>query len=158
MDICNCGMIKQNKAGTRVDDVGVERCNACLEPVSFEAARRAGATTSAAVPPAMMTTLSGVPGHHVVCSHGVVTELAATAGFTATSKGNLALETAIENLGRSAARLKANAIVGLQSSVFGAAGGITSAFGGDAVGVLLTGTAVTVVPHDEPSAVMEAAD
>lgn len=154
MDICNCGLIKQGKAGTRVDEHGLELCNACLKPVSFEAARRAGPAVSSAVSPAMMTTLSAVPGHHVVRSHGVVTELAATAGFTATSKGNLALDTAMENLGRSAARLKANAIVGLQSSVFGAAGGITSAFGGDAVGVLLTGTAVTVEAHAEPSSVM----
>ena len=58
----------------------------------------------------------------------------------------------METLRRSAARLGANAILGLRSSAFGAAGGITSAFGGDAVGVLLMGTAVTVEPDREPSA------
>jgi uncharacterized protein YbjQ (UPF0145 family) len=101
----------------------------------------------------MMTTLAVVPGHRVTRSHGVVTELAATSGFTATAKGNVALDTAMENLRRSAARLNANAIVGLHSSAFGAAGGITSAFGGDAVGVLLMGTAVTVEAEAEPSPV-----
>jgi len=128
MAICSCGLIKQDKAGTRPDERGVERCNACFKPVSFEAARRAGPATSSSVSPDMMTTLAMVPGHRVTRSHGVVTELAATSGFTATAKGNVALDTAMENLRRSAGRLNANAIVGLHSSACGAAGGITSAF------------------------------
>ena len=152
MEICGCGLIRQSKAGTSVDGGGVERCNNCLKPVSLPEAVRVGPADRSAVSPDMMTTLAGVPGHRVVRSHGVVTELAATSGFTATAKGNDALDTAMENLRRSAARLNANAIVGLHSSVFGAAGGITSAFGGDAVGVLLTGTAVTVEAEAEPSA------
>ena len=47
-------------------------------------------------------------------------------------------------LGRSAAAAGGNAIVGLRHSTFGAGGGITNALGGDAVGVMLIGTAVTV--------------
>ena len=38
----------------------------------------------------------------------------------------------------------ANAVVGLTGNTFGAGGGITSAIGGDAVGVLLMGTAVQI--------------
>lgn len=45
--------------------------------------------------------------------------------------------------------MHADAVVGLTSSAFGAAGGITSGFGGDAVGVLLIGTAVLVEPLSE---------
>ena len=146
MEICNCGLIKQSKAGTSLDEHGVERCNKCLMPVSYSARP----ASSSEISREMVTTLSVVPGHRVVRSHGVVTELAATAGFTATSKGNFALDTAMENLRRSAFKLTANAIVGLHVAAFGAAGGITSAFGGDAVGVLLAGTAVTVEADLEP--------
>lgn len=87
MEICNCGLIKQSKAGTRLDNLGVERCNNCQRPATIEAGYRSGPATSAAVSPDMMTTLDHLPGHRVVKSHGVVTELSATAGFTAESKG-----------------------------------------------------------------------
>ena len=43
----------------------------------------------------------------------------------------------------------ANAIVGLTCSTFGAGGGITSVLGGDAVGVMLMGTAVVVTRDAE---------
>lgn len=100
----------------------------------------------------MMTTLADLTGYAVIRTHGVVTELAATSGFTATSKGRLALGDGLAGLGRAAGLMGANAVVGLQASAFGAAGGITSAFGGDAVGVLLMGTAVTVeeIPPSSP--------
>src|SRR4051794_1218749 len=104
MEICSCGLIKQSKAGTSVDAGGVERCNNCLKPVSSQAAVRVGPAAWSAVSSDMMTTLATVPGHRVVRSYGVVTELAATSGFTATAKGNVALDTAMENLRRSAAR------------------------------------------------------
>jgi uncharacterized protein YbjQ (UPF0145 family) len=73
-----------------------------------------------------------------------VSVLSGSSGFTATSKGNTALSDAMRTLSYEAARMGANAIVGLTGSAFGAGGGITSAFGGDAVGVLLLGTAVTI--------------
>jgi hypothetical protein len=91
-----------------------------------------------------VTTLQALPGWRITRALGPVTELSATSGFTATSKGSSALSTAMANLRRSAALMNANAIVGLTSSAFGAGGGITSAFGGDAVGILLIGTAVVV--------------
>jgi hypothetical protein len=46
---------------------------------------------------------------------------------------------------------RANAIVGLHASTFGAHGGITNVLGGDAVGVLLMGTAVIVEPLGDMS-------
>ena len=68
-------------------------------------------------------------------------------GWTASTKGRGALERAFPDLVTAAERLGANAVIGVQASTFGAAGGITSAFGGDAVGVLVLGTAVTIEPH-----------
>ena len=62
------------------------------------------------------------------------------------AKGNWALDKAIQGLCVEAASRGANAIVGLSATTFGAhGGGITSGFGGDAVGVLLLGTAVVVL-------------
>lgn len=80
----------------------------------------------------------------------VVTELTSSSGWTAASKGNNALNQAMTNLCASAHALNANAVVGLIPTTFGAHGGLTSGSGGDAVGVLLVGTAVTIAPR--PSA------
>jgi uncharacterized protein YbjQ (UPF0145 family) len=115
-------------------------------------AEHVSATAAEAIPPARVATLHQLPGYRIVSVRGPVSELSATSGLTATMKGTSALESAMSQLRRTAAAMQANAIVGLTSSVFGAAGGITSAFGGDAVGVLLIGTAVVVEPmRDEPS-------
>jgi uncharacterized protein YbjQ (UPF0145 family) len=137
--ICTCGLLKVKKVGTRAVE-GVEVCNNCKRPLEFTP----GMTTKASLGQNMVTTLECLPGYRIARSLGVVTELGATSGFTATSKGNAALDFAMSNLRESAARLGANAIVFLKGSPFGAAGGITSAFGGDAVGVLLMGDAVVV--------------
>ena len=98
--------------------------------------------------PDRVTTLPGFPGHDIVQVHGVVTELASSSGWTASSKGNNALTAAMTNLRGSAEAMNANAVVGLSATTFGAHGGITSGFGGDAVGVLLLGTAVTIRVND----------
>lgn len=93
----------------------------------------------------MVTTLPTVPGYRIVEVRSVVTELSATPGTSAESKGNAALAAALRGI-RATARGThgANAIVGLSASVFAAhAVGIGA---GDAVGVLLTGTAVVVEP------------
>lgn len=94
------------------------------------------------VDPKMVTTLQSLPGHRTVAVLGVVSELSATSGWTATSKGGTALENAMLQLRRTAASMGANAILGVVASSFGAGGGITNMLGGDAVGVLLLGTAV----------------
>ena len=159
--VCRCSNFKRLQAGaTRVDDVLL--CRRCGQPLSPEdAEQRAGAdaagplsatplANAAGVTPAMMTTLPSLPGWQIVESHGVVTELAATWGTTAEAKGNSALDDALRTLAGAANQLGANAIVGLAGSTFGARGGITSGFGGDAVGVLLMGTAVTVEPVEAP--------
>jgi uncharacterized protein YbjQ (UPF0145 family) len=109
--------------------------------------------THSSIDASRITTLHVLPGHRIVRSLGLVSQLSATSGFTATMKGKDALTTATTQLITTAQRLGANAIVGVSASSFGAGGGITSAFGGDAVGVLLLGTAVVVEPEEQsPSA------
>lgn len=98
----------------------------------------------AAVPLSRTTTLQALPGHRVVRVHGLVTELVGAAGLTAGMKGREALSGATAGLRISAHEMGANAILGLTASTFGAGGGLTNVFGGDAVGVLLMGTAVFV--------------
>lgn len=106
-----------------------------------------------AVSGSRVTTLAEIPGHRAVRVLGIISNLSASSGFTATTKGNTALGDALVRLREDAARMGANAIVGLSGGPFGAAGGITSAFGGDAVGILLMGTAVVVEPlPDSPPA------
>lgn len=102
------------------------------------------------VPGDRVVTTPQLAGFHIVRVIGAVTELSATSGFTAAMKGNDALDDAMSKLRRTAAEAGANAIVGLTASVFGAKGGVTSAFGGDAVGVLLMGTAVYVEAEADP--------
>lgn len=43
--ICTCGLIKQSKAGTAVDDDGVTRCNNCGRPTTFSDLAKAGNLT-----------------------------------------------------------------------------------------------------------------
>lgn len=97
-------------------------------------------------PPQNMSTTPELPGHRIVRTLGVVSVLTAAAGFTAGMKGNDALAQGKRELYDQAHALGANAVVGLAGSPFGAAGGITKVFGGDAVGVLIMGTAVVVEP------------
>jgi uncharacterized protein YbjQ (UPF0145 family) len=99
-----------------------------------------------------VTTLQALPGHRTTRVLGVVTALAAASGTTAGAKGNDALNKGIGELLTQAQARGANAVLGLTSSTFGAGGGITSAFGGDAVGVLLLGTAAVVEVALEESA------
>lgn len=146
--ICSCGLIKQARVGTHVVE-GVPLCNACGLPITIGDAARAPVKVS--IRPDMMTTLASLPGYRTVEVLGVVTELSATSGLTATMKGTSALTAAMAALRDSAAAMGATAILGLTACAFGAAGGITSAFGGDAVGVLLMGTAVMVEAEATPS-------
>lgn len=102
------------------------------------------------IPPDRIVTIDHLPGYQVVKVMGLVTELTSASGWTAKSKGNTALEGALRGLVASAVDLGGNAIVGFAASTFGAHGGLTAGFGGDAVGVLLTGTAVTVSRTPNP--------
>lgn len=74
----------------------------------------------------------------------MVAELSSASGWTAKVKGNSALQKAMDGFIESAIEMGANGVVGVTVSTFGAGGGITSIVGGDAVGVLITGTAVIV--------------
>jgi hypothetical protein len=137
---CYCGLIKQKKAGTTARADGVEVCNTCQRPVEAVVHTRPQTRILAD----HVTTLPELPGYTTIRSLGVVTELSSASGFTASSKGATALERAMAALRHSAEAMGADAIVDLSASAFGAGGGITGALGGDAVGVLLTGTAVEV--------------
>ena len=92
----------------------------------------------------VVTTLDYIPGARIVRIAGMVATLGASSGFTATAKGNVALDATFNRLREQAAELYANAVLGVTGGPFGAGGGITSFFGGDAVGVLLLGTAVVI--------------
>jgi uncharacterized protein YbjQ (UPF0145 family) len=92
----------------------------------------------------MISTTSSIAGYAVKEQFGVVVELSSASGWTASSKGNSALSQAFAGLVKSAIDLGANAIVSVSFTSFGAGGGITSIVGGDAVGILITGTAVYV--------------
>jgi uncharacterized protein YbjQ (UPF0145 family) len=103
---------------------------------------------------ARVVTLSDLPGHRITKVHGVVSGVGSLSGWTAADKGRGAVDKAFPDLLASARRLGANAVIGLHGSPFGAGGGITNMLGGDAVGVLLIGTAVTaelIVDPPEPS-------
>jgi hypothetical protein len=139
--ICGCGLIKQSKVGSTSRD-GVAFCNACGLPREIPSDLLGAASIN--VPMEQVTTLQSLPGYRTVRSVGVVAEVSATSGLTATAKGTSALGNGLVRLREAAGIMGANAILGLVSSAFGAAGGITSAFGGDAVGVLLIGTAAVV--------------
>jgi uncharacterized protein YbjQ (UPF0145 family) len=149
MQICGCGLVKQSKAGTYTEG-DVEYCRNCQRPINAPPSR--AVASHSPVSPTRVTTLQSLPGHRITEVHGVVSILSGSSGFTATAKGNEALAAAMLGLRTSAADLGGNAVVGLTGSSFGAAGGITSAFGGDAVGVLLLGTSVTVVIGGPPEA------
>lgn len=163
-EICNCGLIKQQKAGTYAVD-GVERCRSCNRPITFIPDAPTSMTLKVGdyqeavhgyvggrnLPPVSITrvtTLPELPGHRIVAVHGAVSFLSGAAGLTSGMKGNDALGKCFAGLVRAAADMGGNAVVGLTSSTFGAGGGLTNVFGGDAVGVLLLGTSVTVEPFE----------
>lgn len=137
------GMATCPRCGREYNRAKLGSCPACRARASADS----GPPTpgySSGVSSSMVTTLPAVPGYTITRALGPVSVLSGSSGFTATSKGNTALNAAMKSLRESASAMRANAIVGLNASAFGASGGITSAFGGDAVGVLLVGTAVVV--------------
>jgi uncharacterized protein YbjQ (UPF0145 family) len=100
-----------------------------------------------AVPRQFVSTIEAIPGYEIVEHHGVVGTVASTAGKKAGSKGFESLQSAQLALREGAWNQGANAIVGVHAAPFGASmGGVM----GDAVGVLLLGTAVTIRRLDEP--------
>ena len=94
----------------------------------------------------MISGRSEIAGYTIKENLGIATELTSASGWTAASKGNSALHRAFYGFIRNASKMGGNAIVSVSISTFGAGGGITSVVGGDAVGVLITGTVVKVEP------------
>ena len=103
------------------------------------------------IPLSRIVTLDHPPGGRVMEILGLITELASASGWTAESKGNQALGGALAGLVDSAFDIGGNAILGVKVATFGAHGGLTSGFGGDAVGVCISGT-VVIVEKDTPCA------
>lgn len=152
---CQHGGKDQEKFGLKHHENGLVVCNGCGLPTVESAVRVAssgGAIPSATIPNSRISTSPTLAGFRIVKTHGLVSELASASGFTAQSKGNSALSGAVRGLVAAALGLEANAIVSVTASTFAAHGGITNALGGDAVGVLLMGTAVTVERIPEPPA------
>lgn len=130
----------------------VTSCSACWEERSRSLSAGGGNRSpepESIVDPKLVTTLDRSPGYRTITALAVVSELSATSGWTASAKGGAALGNAMWELRRTAVSMGANAIVGVIASSFGARGGITSMLGGDAVGVLLMGTAVTAALETE---------
>lgn len=67
----------------------------------------------------MMTTLDYVPGFQAVAALGLISAVGSASGWTASAKGSEARFNALITLGRSAAELGANAVIGVQVSWFG---------------------------------------
>lgn len=95
-------------------------------------------------PDLVLTTIDYVPGYRITAVLGLVSQLAGSSGLTAGVKGREAKSGALRALSQSANNLNANAVIGISFSAFGAGGGLTNVFGGDAVGVLVSGTAVRI--------------
>ena len=95
-----------------------------------------------AVPREFVSTLDSIPGYEITSHLGAIGTVSSTFGKGATNKGFESLQTSLHSLRTAAWERGANAIVGLHASPYGA-----KAYGpasGDAVGVLLLGTAVTI--------------
>ena len=131
------------------------KCVSCSGSVGFSAplglcpscyaARKEHRDAPVMISREMMTTLPTLPGHAVLQNCGVVSVLTATSGWTAAAKGNEALGNAWQELSVAAGKQEgANAVVGIAAAPFAAKGGITSVVGGEAVGILITGSAVRV--------------
>ncbi len=101
-----------------------------------------------AVPLERITSLDAVPGRTVDRSLGAVTVIAAGGGWTAEHRGREALERAMSEIGAAAGRRGADAVVGLSVSAFGARSSV-AALNGDAIGIVLLGTAVVLEPAPE---------
>ncbi len=100
-------------------------------------------------PNLVLTTIDYVPGYRITEVLGLVSQLVGSSGLTAGVKGREAKNGALRALSRSAYNLDANAVIGISFSAFGAGGGLTNVFGGDAVGVLVSGTAVRIEKIEE---------
>lgn len=138
-DVCACGGLKVKKTGTH-EVGGVEVCNNCNRPLEYGAA----ASLHLQVDPAMVSALAEMPGHRVIQSFGVVTEMSTAGTWSAATKGAAALDEAMIGIRTAAARAGGNAILGLRGVPFGV--GRTGPATSDAVGVLLMGDAVLVEP------------
>ena len=92
----------------------------------------------------ILVTIEQIPGYEITEIVGLVSQLVGSSGLTAGVKGREAKSGALRALRESARKMDADAVIGINFSAFGAAGGLTNMFGGDAVGVLVSGTAVKI--------------
>lgn len=158
-DAKNHGGIDMAKCWQHTPDAAAPSCPMCQEfygvtPPPAPAPpppKRPANTYRAPLAHSRMTTLPELPMSRIIKVCGLVSYVAADSGWTATSKGNNALEGAFDEIGRQASDLGADAVVGIALAAFGARGGVTSVVGGDAVGIALVGTAVVTERVDSES-------
>jgi hypothetical protein len=79
-EICGCGLLKVHKVGTSTVE-GRVVCNKCGLPLEHSSI----SYVPTLVDDSMNTTLKTLPGYRITAVHGVVTELSATSGFTAST-------------------------------------------------------------------------
>lgn len=156
-DVCQQGSTWRARFGTYLLD-GVEFCCSCGGKVSQEAdeqhenAEAERLSAQGMIQREMITTLSELPGYRIVKHHGIVSVVSSASGWTAAAKGQSAASQSWREIAMSAVALGGNAVVGIQLSAFGARGGITNVVGGDAVGVVVAGSVVTVEPVSQEEA------
>lgn len=101
-------------------------------------------------PRLLMVSTDSLPGYRITKVLGLVTSVDSDATWTASSKGQYALDAALAALVAQAKAVNADAVIGLHMAAYGARGGVTSVVGGDAVGVIAWGTAVQAELDSEP--------
>ena len=137
---CSHGLVQRAKLGTDLDAAGREICRGCGLP-TMETVIAVGGVDVRRAADVILTTLPTVPGREiaeVLClidgtGHPAMAPLSTTA-----DRGSRAIDEARDELRRSAAQLRADAVVGIVMSSY--SGGARSV--NQAVGVNLLGTAV----------------
>ena len=140
-EYCRCDPYARMGKGEVVEN-GVKLCGKCKKKLAWRA--KSQVEPEDENDQLILVTIDYVPGHRIVEVLGLVTQLVGSSGLTAGVKGREAKSGALRALSKSAKQMDADAVIGIQFSAFGAGGGLTNVFGGDAVGVLVSGTAVRI--------------
>ena len=143
---CECDSRDTYILSQRVYNGAEAHCKECGKPIKVSSKKSAFAEETHKLDQITVVSTPDIPGHRVTAVLGLVTDLTGASGLTAGIKGREALTGALRGLRSAAHKKGANAIIGMNASVFGAGGGLTNVFGGDAVGVMLIGTAVIIEP------------
>jgi uncharacterized protein YbjQ (UPF0145 family) len=122
---------------------GVKHCGKCKQKIAWKS--KVDIQAEEDNDDLILVTVDQIPGYEITEIVGLVSQLVGSSGLTAGVKGREAKSGALRALRESARKMDADAVIGINFSAFGAAGGLTNMFGGDAVGVLVSGTAVKIM-------------